>query len=332
MQTLLTLSVGALAQTRFAVSPMWEVVTSVRALASDPVPGLHRAWASVTRPRLAAAGLDDGWLAALVPPSGHLPDFLTPTPRSREASLKDELAAIESTDPAEVRDDLGRMPASWPGRSDAARARFAALHRAPGTHLADVTAEIAAYWHTALAPHWPAIRAVLEADVVHRARQAAESGPAGMLNDLHHSLRWQDDALRLTHRSCAVVDVPPGEGLVLIPSAFAWPCALTRCVLPDPPQLAYPARGIAALWERRDEPVSDALATVVGRSRALLLGELRVPASTTDLAARTGLSAAAVSEHLSALRGAGLAASHRSGRSVLYVRTALADALLAAQG
>jgi DNA-binding transcriptional ArsR family regulator len=70
---------------------------------------------------------------------------------------------------------------------------------------------------------------------------------------------------------------------------------------------------------------------VIGNSRVLLLTELESPASTTDLAGRSGLSAAGVSQHLTALRAAGLVSCHRAGRSVLYARTAVADALLAAQ-
>ncbi|MFJ5828253.1 ArsR/SmtB family transcription factor [Streptomyces sp. NPDC093089] len=52
------------------------------------------------------------------------------------------------------------------------------------------------------------------------------------------------------------------------------------------------------------------------------------PSSTTQLATHRGLSAAGVSQHLIALRNAGLVTAHRSGRSVLYARTAVADQLL----
>jgi DNA-binding transcriptional ArsR family regulator len=60
----------------------------------------------------------------------------------------------------------------------------------------------------------------------------------------------------------------------------------------------------------------------------LLLTELGTPASTTELAARTGMPTPTVSHHLTALRAAGLAVSHRAGRSVLYLRTELAERLL----
>ena len=50
---------------------------------------------------------------------------------------------------------------------------------------------------------------------------------------------------------------------------------------------------------------------------------------TTELAHRCGLSAPGASQHLTALRDAGLVTAHRAGRSVLYARTSVADALLA---
>ncbi|MGH1554542.1 ArsR/SmtB family transcription factor [Streptomyces sp. L7] len=87
---------------------------------------------------------------------------------------------------------------------------------------------------------------------------------------------------------------------------------------PDPPQLAYPARGVGSLWESRHATRTDALTAVLGRSRTLLLTELETPASTTELARSTGLSAAGVSQYLTALRDAGLVSAHRVGRSVLY--------------
>jgi DNA-binding transcriptional ArsR family regulator len=99
---------------------------------------------------------------------------------------------------------------------------------------------------------------------------------------------------------------------------------------PDPPQLAYPARGIGSLWEPQPATGLDALAAVLGRSRTRLLAELDTRASTTELARRTGLSMAGTSRYLTALRDAGLVSAHRAGRSMLYARTPAAASLLAA--
>ncbi|MET9953150.1 DUF5937 family protein [Streptomyces sp. NPDC006339] len=334
MESGLSFSAADLAQTRFAVSPMWEVVTSFRLLVTDAEPPLHRSWAAQVRPRVRRAGLHRGRLAALVPAHGYLADFLTPTPAGPFPTLDDELDAIRRTPPEQIADDLDTL------RTAAAQAPGAQTSggRAPGGRadagpdsldLERLCDEIRAYWELALAPYWARIRALLEADVFHRARQVAEHGSARVLSELHETVRWDDGTLRLVRRACALTRDQAGSGLLLVPSAFAWPRVLTRSVAPDPPQLAYPARGIGNLWEpRTTTSATDAVAAVLGRSRALLLAELDTPASTTQLAAVFGLSAAAVSQHLIALRNAGLVSAHRSGRSVLYARTAVADALL----
>ncbi|MBP0455204.1 MULTISPECIES: DUF5937 family protein [unclassified Kitasatospora] len=326
MQSGLSFSAADLAQTRFAVSPMWEVVTSFRLLRNEADPPLHRRWAEQVRPRLARAGLDRGWLADLIPGRGYLADFLNPTPATPFPALGTELDTIRRTGPGQVRTDLGKLAAE---RDTGPSARLRTLHEAPAEGLEKVVAEIEVYWELALAPYWARIRRLLEADVFHRARQVAEHGSAHVLNELHDSVRWDDGTLRLVRRHCALTRDQTGSGLLLVPSAFAWPCVLTRSVAPEPPQLAYPARGIGNLWEPRATASTDAVAAVLGRSRALLLTELDTPSSTIRLAEHSGLSAAGVSQHLTALRNAGLVTAHRTGRFVLYARTALADALLA---
>lgn len=325
MDAELSFTTTDLAQTRFALSPMWEVVTSYRLLRARAEPPPHRRWAAQVRPRLAEAGLDRGWLAELIPEGGYLADFLNPTPATPFPSLEAELAAVRRTSPDRVRFELDLLTAN----SGAPRStRFRLLHEAPEAVLGKVADEIETYWELALAPYWARIRQLLEADLFHRARQVAEYGAAHVLNELHETVRWDDGSLRLIHRACALTRADTGAGLLLVPSAFAWPRVLTRTVTPEPPQLAYPARGIGSLWEPRATPASEAVAAVLGRSRTLLLTELDTPASTTQLAQHSGLSAAGVSQHLIALRNAGLVTAHRVGRSVLYARTAVADALL----
>ncbi|MGW7367895.1 DUF5937 family protein [Streptomyces sp. NPDC054841] len=326
MESGLSFSAADLAQTRFAVSPMWEVVTSFRLLRDSSEPPLHRRWAAQVRPRLAHAGLDRGWLAELIPGLGYLADFLNPTPATPFPTLSAELEAIRRTAPEQVRAELDILETKrGPGPSPLLRL----LYEAPEAALEKVASEIESYWELALAPYWARIRQLLEADVFHRARQVAEHGSAHVLNELHETVRWDDGTLHLVRRHCALTRDKAGSGLLLVPSVFAWPRVLTRSVPPEPPQLAYPARGIGNLWEPRSTASANAVAAVLGRSRTLLLTELDTPASTTQLAQNSGLSAAGVSQHLTALRNAGLVTAHRSGRSVLYARTAVADALLA---
>ncbi|MGI5522570.1 helix-turn-helix domain-containing protein [Micromonospora sp. CA-259024] len=321
----ISLSAGAVARIRFAVSCLWEVVASVRVLRDPGDHAVHLPWVRRVRPPLVDAGLvgpDGGLLWQLVPARpGYLADFLTPPPAGFIPDLAAELTALRATPAATVRAHLDL----YPGERTPA---LAALYADPPAGLRRLTEEIEAYWRTALAPHWPRMRLLLDADVTARARILAEDGAAVLLNDLHQQVRWEDDTLLVTQRHCLAPDVPDGPGLVLVPSVFVWP-SVASVSAGDAPQLAYPARGLGSLWERPNG-VPEALAAVIGRGRARLLTELISPVSTTELARRSQMSPSGVSQHLTALRAAGLVVTHRRGRTLLSARTDLAEALLSA--
>ncbi|MGW1009294.1 DUF5937 family protein [Streptomyces termitum] len=320
----LEFSAGDLARSRFARSPLWEVVTSVESLKDPGRHALHLAWAREARDRLAAARVRFPLLSALVPaPAAYVPDFLTPVPETGEPTLEEELAGLLGTRADAVRADLARV--GTPLAPEAA-----ALYDDPLGGLARLADEIRAYWDTALAPHWPRMARLLDGEVLRRGRLIARGGTEALFADLHPSVTWHDGVLRIAHPGYeARRTLDGGQGLVLVPSVFVWPGVFSQSRPPAQPGLVYPARGIGTLWERGRAPVPEAVAGVVGRSRARLLAELGTPASTTELAERTGMPAPTVSHHLTALRAAGLAVSHRTGRSVLYLRTALAEQLLA---
>ncbi|MFI1989563.1 DUF5937 family protein [Actinoplanes sp. NPDC020271] len=299
---------GAATRIRFAVSCLWEVLASLRGVSS-----VHRKWALRDRPG------PGGLLARLVPSAGsYAPDFLTPPPTGLTADLEAELTVLRRTEPAVVREHLALMPGG----------RDLGLFHDPATGLARLSDEIAAYWATAIEPDWPRMHALLDADVRRRAHHLATDGAAAVLNDLHDRVRWIDGTLLVDQRHCTAPDVPDGSGLVLIPSVFAWPSVLTVSAW-GTPQLAYPAAGVATLWEEPSAP-PDALGALVGAGRARILVALGSPLSTTELARRTGITAGGISQHLRVLRAAGLVATHREGRSLLNSRTPAAETLLAA--
>jgi biotin operon repressor len=97
----------------------------------------------------------------------------------------------------------------------------------------------------------------------------------------------------------------------------------------EPAMIIYLARGVGTLWESQPLPAPGALAALLGAHRAGLLAALDTPASSTELAARLGVTTTAVNQHLRALRAGGLLVSARHGRSVLYRRSEVADQLLA---
>ncbi|MEV8309769.1 transcriptional regulator [Streptomyces flavidovirens] len=274
----LVFSASDLAHMRFVVSPMWEVVTSFRLQNSASVHPVHRRWVEQVRPRVKAAGLDRDRLAELIPPSGYVPDFLNPAPSGPAPTPSVELAAILAAPVGRVRQDLDHLEHHRGRRGP----RLRSLYAEPRARLVRVAEEIETYWELALAPYWARIRAVLDADVFYRARQVAEHGVGHLFNDLHASVSWSDNALRVVRRQRTLSRETAGTGLLLVPSAFAGPGPHTRVSLPEPPQLAYPARGVGALWEPRAIAGTNAIAAVLGRSRTLLLTELETPASTTE--------------------------------------------------
>ena len=116
-----------------------------------------------------------------------------------------------------------------------------------------------------------------------------------------------------------------------MPSVFTWPAAVVVTDRPWQPTIVYPVRGIAGLWSTpQRDPVT--LARLLGATRAAVLAGLDAPASTTDLAARLGLSPSGASRHLVALRDAGLLTTARHGHEVRYRRTRLGTALLRSAG
>lgn len=314
-----------LARLRFAISPMWEVVASLRRLRDPAGAGIHLPWIDALRGG-ALAGLDLSAALHMTPPRGYVPDFLSPPPTTPLARFEEEIELVRATRPAQVRNDFRLLRMDQ--KVDTLPAVLEAFERTPTRSIKRLATELERYWAIALEPHWPRIRALLQADIAHRATRLTESGPAGLFEDLHPTITWHDGILAVDQPYQGHVDLH-GRGLLLVPSAFAWLGPATITEEPWQPTLIYPARGVATLWESGGERTPEALAGVIGQTRAALLTELEAPRSTTDVARLLGVTPGGASQHLSALRRAGLVAGRREGRAVLYVRTPLADDLVA---
>jgi DNA-binding transcriptional ArsR family regulator len=311
-----------LTHVRFAFSPLWEVVASVRVLKAPTDHPLHGPWVSQARERLTESQLDWGMLSDLVPvPTRAIAGFVSPPPSTPLPDLELELLSLQATPPDLVRSVLDGLPGGRPPGLDP-------LYAAPAGSLARLAGIIRRYWDLTLAPYWPRILTLLEGDVLYRAAALTHGGTSRLFADLDRRISWDGDMLRVVNEYVDRSVGLGGRGLLLVPSVFVWPRVFAKLDDPWQPVLRYPPRGVARLWERDGAEVSAALAAVLGRSRTLLLTELDTPASTTDLARRTGLSAGGVSQHLTALRAAGLVSAHRTGRFVLYARTSAAEALL----
>ncbi|MGC4750251.1 ArsR family transcriptional regulator [Micromonospora sp. DT201] len=307
-----------LARTRIATSPLWEVMTSLYVLQRNQgeAPWPYTGWA-----RHARRVLDEVPATAparLLAIGSRAPDFLSPVPTSAAPTLAEQLAELRATPAEVIAEQIPRYhhPDDVPGwLSPFVTDRQAALDR-----LAD---GIEAYWDAAIAPWWPAMRAALDEEVLHRARALAAHGPDALLADLHERVRWDKPVLTLVKPLEQHFEAV-GQRLLLIPLIFSRGALACSTDHPEIVAVSYQARGAALLAEGTPAPAigtgptTDRLAVLVGRGRAQVLRALTRPASTAGLAATLGLAPSTVSEQLSALLSAGVVHRRRVGRRVLY--------------
>ncbi|QNN54712.1 ArsR/SmtB family transcription factor [Nocardioides mesophilus] len=306
-----------LARARFAISPMADVVEAIFALAS-PEEGRQRAFVAAHldsfrqmlaehpgRAALLAHSLRRGWVA----------DFLGLPPTDTSMDFYDELALVEALGDARIRTDL-REVATGP---------LPRMLNRPGvtTYATELLDWV---WTRTLSTDWPRRERILRADIVSRTSRLASHGWAAVLHDLGRDREWIGNGeLRINRYGLPTRMLDPDSQLFFVPvngtgSMVGWD-------IPYRYALYYPVAGALA---SPDATVHDGLASLVGRNRAALLTALSDPASTTQLTVVTGLSLGTVGDHLKVLLGAGLVLRRRSGREVLYWRTALGDTLVAA--
>ena len=282
----------------------------------------HEPWHQLVANR--TAQIDLAPLFAVSPLRGYMPDFLTPPPRVPWPRLRDQLAEIRRTPRGQVAHELELCRRALADEKQ--RRPLERLLSDPGAARELLVTRLEAAWGALVAPFWTRIRTLLARDVEERSRTLAERGLRSTLDELDRRIRWTRRGLSVANRDHQVVNVGD-RGLVLMPSAYMWPTVSTVVDEPWQPTIVYPARGVAELWQA-PTVASDALARLLGRTRALVLASLEHPLSTSALAALIEVSPAGASRHLLALRDAGLITGARHGHEVRYARTALGSALL----
>jgi DNA-binding transcriptional ArsR family regulator len=316
------LSAEDLTETRFAFSPIWEVLQSFVGLRKPSANVFHLPW--MNRHRGEIERLDLRPLLALLPIGGpYVPDFLSPPPEGPYPEFEEELRRMASTPREQIAKEVGQV---YEGREMPPEARR--FIDEPGAAVPELVEAMRAYWRVAIEPHWPTMRSLLEGDVLYRARQLALEGPQALFANLHPEARWSDGVLTLDKHHWDEDVKPLGRGLLLIPLVFVCPRLTVMWDDPWQPTLAYPPRGLATLWESEAPKPDRALAELVGGSKAAILQALEIPMTTTDLAARVGVTPGAVSQQLAQLRRAGIVDAHRSGRGVYSSLTPLGTRLL----
>lgn len=339
------LTVDSLGRSRFAVSPVHEVLGTLRLRERHPAPHA-RTWFLRAKDRMPARLR--GVLEALVPVDHpYCPDFLSPAPTPGE-SVEDLVERIAGT-PAEVVEHhldvglRGRMArdevvAMFPSADDYERWRRpvpAALEdlltHGPRAVAAVAAEAIGAFFDVAVREDWRDVRSVLDADIRRRSDLSAARGAVAMLESLGPGLSWHESGISLARDYEGIVDWAH-DGLLLVPtSAHVGPVQIAA-ERPLTPMVFYRADAIARLWGRRASDPARAVADLIGDTRAALLVALTDPRSTSELSRELHWTEPTVSYHLRILLAGRLVDRDRRGRRVLYQRTALGSSLLCPRG
>ncbi|MEV1142995.1 helix-turn-helix domain-containing protein [Micromonospora sp. NPDC049799] len=311
-----------------APDPVWELVLSLHLLpgrSRDPLlAGWRRGVTRGLRSQSRSTGLR--LLMALNPPRGYFPDFLTP--HESVAGFEAGLEAVRSTPVSLLRRDLSLLAAGG-GLPDAAGSLF---RGEPGA-LRSLTEAMTEYHALAVGPYWDRIQAAVGADRARRSRALLDGGVEGLLASLRPTVRWESGVLEVHDYPRSRELHLDGRGLLLVPSFF---CARTPVALLDPalpPVLVYPVDRLGGLTPSTDgrpaaPPGREALAALVGRTRAAVLEASEEGCTTGEIARRLHISAAAASQHATVLRNAGLLVSHRDRNTILHTLTPLGRAVL----
>ncbi|MGW4178643.1 ArsR/SmtB family transcription factor [Streptomyces rubiginosohelvolus] len=319
---------GDLGASRFAISPITQVTAALLVLSGRVQSWATLPWANRNRGRLQAMCEAEPALAALVSTlraRGYNPDFIAPPPQGTASTFAQDLAAVRETSAEQAHQEVARV---FQGRE--LPAEVAHVFDSPDP-VGRYTAALALTWKELVAPDWNRMRTVLQRDLARRADRLVAGGWDGALGEMAPKVCWHASAPEAAIR---IPDMPDekrilrGGGILFLPNVFdaLWVC------LDDPWRnaIVYPADGAAALWpaSTSSDPVPAHLAHLVGRSRALILTAIDGPITTTQLTESLNMSLGAVGDHLSVLRRSGLVGGTRVGRTVVYRRTALGDALL----
>ncbi|MGV0810190.1 ArsR/SmtB family transcription factor [Mycolicibacterium setense] len=324
--TYLKLSPNALANCRFAISPLAEtvgVLITLQRRCTDPAlarwhaehqEAYHR-WLG-TEPVAAA-------VLPLIASTKRFPDLIAlPPEHGMHTSLSEELAEMAAHTDEEVRAGVhAAASASWKSHD---------LEWLSRHNLAEQIAEVFDQgWQRFVALDWSRRRAILERDIMYRAGLLAAYGWKHTVETMKRRPVWVgDNAIRFSDQH--LPDRTIDEGLIFVPRTTTggwWVCE-------RPPRyaLVYCAYGPHAESATDGAANIDALATLLGAGRARIVRELQYPATSTQLAHVLQLSLGTVSNHLAILRTSGMITRARVGRNVTYRLTQRGHQLLDALG
>jgi hypothetical protein len=310
--------------TRFAYSPLFELIISYRVFSNHKTDSQYRRW--INEANHALFGIDLPYMHALVTLKYQIPDFLTPTPSSPITDIEAEFERLRST-PDDVVRKMIQESINRSGESEILL-QFRAY---PREMLECLIEDLRLYWKRTLAHHWASMTSVLESDLLYRGRQWALDGSEALLNSLYSGLQLHGNRIEYQmqkpdwmHRNY----VPNGDGLHLIPGIFT-PEIMWQVAPEWGPMLLYQSRGTGLWWKESTPTPDQSLEIALGEGRARVLRTLAMPLNTGEIAQRLQMTAGAASQHLNRLNQAGLVEPHRSGKRVYYHLTQRGAQLLA---
>jgi len=311
-----------LAGSRFALSPVAEVVGALGALTRPRGPD-QRAFREAHGAAFASWLASNPGAADLVAASfrearpgvaGWMADYLTIPPESEDATFDEGVSILRRLSDADVRADL----------RETTQAPLVASLMEPGVR--DVVVDLVVWlWTHTVESDWARRERILRADIVARTAQLARHGWGAVLRDLGRDREWVGDGqLRINRYDLPTRTLTAESRLLFVPTHSGGDWVGWHA---DRYAIYYPVAGRLA---RIDSATTSGLAPLVGANRAEVLVLLDVPRSTSQLAMLSGQAVGSVGGHLKVLLDAGVVLRRRSGREVLYWRTALGDALVAA--
>ena len=310
MALIIDLGLSGVGGVRLTTDAVWETVASMHVL---NFPDRHAVHARLRQRIPARPRADLTFLLGLTAHHGWFPDTFSPEPTVDPPTPVEQFEMLGDTDIEVLRADLAAMRERAPDIVEG---------MSPHQYADRVAIELAQYWREVLEPMWEELEAIAAEDIAYHSRRMSREGVARALDGVHEAISYDSGVLTVDFHQTDLRVQPSPAGVWLVPSAFRWPWIAARH--DGPVVLSYAARGAARVWESDPSAsVDDALAALLGRSRAAILQILNVPRSTTRVAQDLRLSAGTVSEHLSVMTASGLLTTRREGRRVLYQQTPL---------
>ena len=309
---------NTLAGSRFAVPPLIETVAALKALGGHSVHPWRRPWVAAHTPAyrslLAGDPFARAFIAAALRPR-WVADFLVTPPEDSDTTFDGDLGRLRSMSPREMRAELE------------AEGDYALPPILRGGDLVDRVDELITWaWRRTVEPEWSRRRRLFEADIVARAQRLSTVGWAGTVTGMRPDMRW----IGAGRLQVNAYDHPPQDITDAALSFIPTTCRRGWIGLDETHRrytVVYPCAG--ALADPAVATPPDALARLLGAGRALILAQLGTPRTPSQLAALTGYALGSVGGHLRVLLDAQLVHRRRSGRAVLYYRSARGDQLMA---